>query len=67
MARAPQAPLLAEDGPRQLQGVRRPALEVVGQREVRRDDERPRVVADAGARLVSSTTSSRNLDIAGRN
>ena len=51
MARPPQAPLLAEDGPRQLQGVVRSALEVVGQREVRRDDERPGVVADARARL----------------
>ena len=51
VARPPQAPLLAEDGPRQLQGVLGAALEVVGEREVRRDDEGPRVVADAGARL----------------
>ena len=51
MARPPQAPLLAEDGPRQLQGVVGSTLEVVGQREVRRDDERAGVVADARARL----------------
>ena len=51
MARPPQAPLLAEDGPRQLQGVLGAALEVVGQREVGRDDQGPRVVADARARL----------------
>ena len=51
MARPSQSPLLAEDGPRQLQGVVGSTLEVVGQREVRRDDERAGVVADAGARL----------------
>ena len=57
VARPPQAPLLPEDGLRQLQGVRRAAA-----------GASPEGAPSAGApRLVSSITSSRNLDIAGRN